>query len=77
MLDKLVKFFSSLKLTIVLLAFGVALVFAGTLAQVNLGLYEAQNDFFRSFFVFWEPKGSDLRIPVFPDDGAASVTHAP
>jgi hypothetical protein len=35
-------------------------------AQVQLGLYQAQNEFFRSFFVFWQPKGSALKIPVFP-----------
>jgi hypothetical protein len=66
MLDRLVRFFTSLKLTVVLLALGIVLVFWGTLAQVHLGLYKAQNQFFRSFFVFWEPAGSGLRIPIFP-----------
>jgi len=42
------------------------LVFAGTLAQVDLGLYKAQNEFFRSFLVFWGPKGADWKIPVLP-----------
>ncbi len=65
-LDRLVKVFTSLKLTVVLLTLGIILVFWGTIAQVHLGLYKAQNDFFRSFFVFWEPKGSSLRIPIFP-----------
>ncbi|HLP76933.1 MAG TPA: cytochrome c biogenesis protein ResB [Candidatus Paceibacterota bacterium] len=65
-LDRLVKFFTSLRLTVVLLVLGLVLVFWGTIAQVHLGLYKAQNDFFRSFFVFWEPKGSSLRIPIFP-----------
>ena len=65
-LDRLIKFFSSLRLTVVLLAFGIVLVFAGTLAQVNVGLYQAQNAFFRSFFVTWQPEGSHLRVPVFP-----------
>lgn len=66
MLDRLVKFFTSLKLTVVLLGLGLVLVFWGTLAQVNLGLYKAQNEFFRSFFVYWQPSGSNLRIPIFP-----------
>lgn len=66
MLDRLIKFFTSLKLTVVLLALGLVLVFWGTLAQVTLGLYKAQNDFFRSFFVFWQPAGLSVRIPVFP-----------
>jgi ResB-like family len=66
MLDRLVKFFTSLKLTVVLLGLGIILVFWGTLAQVHLGLYKAQNEFFRSFFIFWQPTGSSWRIPVFP-----------
>lgn len=66
MLDRLIKVFTSLRLTVVLLTLGLILVFWGTLAQVTLGLYKAQNDFFRSFFVFWSPEGSDWRIPIFP-----------
>jgi hypothetical protein len=49
-----------------LLGLGLVLVFWGTLAQVHLGLYRAQNEFFRSFFIFWQPAGSSLRIPIFP-----------
>jgi len=56
----------SLRLTVALLALGLVLVFWGTLAQVNLGLYKAQNDFFRSFFIYWSPAASSLRIPIFP-----------
>jgi hypothetical protein len=63
---KLVDFFTSLKLTIVCLAFGLILVFAGTMAQVDLGLYKAQNEFFRSFLVFWGPKSASWKIPVLP-----------
>jgi hypothetical protein len=66
MLDRLIKFFTSLKLTVALLALGMMLVFWGTLAQVHLGLYRAQNEFFRSFFICWQPAGFPLRIPVFP-----------
>jgi len=58
LLDRLYKIFTSLRLTVVLLALGLLLVFWGTLAQVNLGLYKAQNDFFRSFFIYWQPAGS-------------------
>ena len=65
-LSGIVDFFSSLRLTVVCLALALILVFAGTLAQVDLGLYKAQNDYFRSFFVYWTPKGSSFRIPVFP-----------
>jgi hypothetical protein len=65
-LDWLVDFFTSLKLTVVCLVLGMVLVFAGTLAQVDLGLYKAQNEYFRSFFIFWGPGGASWKIPVFP-----------
>jgi hypothetical protein len=64
--DRLIKFFISLRLTVVCLTVAMLLVFIGTLAQVDLGLYKAQNEFFRSFFVFWGPKGAGWKIPVFP-----------
>lgn len=66
MLTRLYNFFSSVKLAVVLLAMGLILVFWGTLAQVKLGLYQAQNEFFRSLFIYWKPEGSGLRIPIFP-----------
>jgi hypothetical protein len=66
MIDRFVHFFSSLRLTIVCLSLALVLVFAGTLAQVRLGLYVVQSEFFRSFFVFWTPSGSHWKIPVFP-----------
>lgn len=66
LLDRLVRFFSSLKLTVVCLALAVVLVFIGTLAQVQLGLYAVQAKFFQSFFVFWDIPGTQIRIPVFP-----------
>jgi hypothetical protein len=65
-IDRLAKFFVSLRWTVILLVFGLILVFWGTLAQVNLGLYKAQNEFFRSFVIYWQPGGGSLRIPVFP-----------
>jgi len=66
LLDRLISFFTSLRLTVVCLALGLVLVFWGTLAQVDLGLYKAQNEFFRSFIIYWGPKGASWRIPVFP-----------
>jgi hypothetical protein len=65
-LTRLIAFFTSLRLTVVCLAFGLVLVFIGTLAQVEIGLYKAQNEFFRSFFIFWGPAGASWKIPVFP-----------
>lgn len=48
------------------LGLGMVLVFWGTIAQVDLGLYKAQNEFFRSFFIFWGPKAASWKIPIFP-----------
>ncbi len=65
-LGGLVDFFASLRLTVVCLVFAIVLVLAGTLAQVPMGLYAAQQEFFRSFIVFWQPSGMSLKIPVLP-----------
>src|SRR4051794_20783549 len=66
MTDRIIKFFTSLRLTVVCLGFAVLLVFFGTLAQVNEGLYLAQARWFRSFFVWWGPQGAGWQFPVFP-----------
>src|SRR6187455_1464982 len=66
MLHKLVDIITSLKLTIVCLAAGMALIFAGTLAQVHLGIHEAQERYFQSMFVWWPPDGRRFQIPIFP-----------
>jgi hypothetical protein len=50
--DRLIRIFTSLRLTVVLLAFGIVLVFLGTLAQVDEGLYTAQARYFRQWLVF-------------------------
>src|SRR5438270_10827541 len=63
---KLIELITSLKLTIVCLAAGMALIFAGTLAQVHLGIHEAQQRYFQSFFVWWPPEGGGLKFPIFP-----------
>lgn len=65
-LDRLLRIFSSLRLTVTCLALATVLVFIGTLAQVDLGLYTVQSRFFQSFFVFWDVPGTRVRIPVFP-----------
>jgi hypothetical protein len=66
MLHKLVDLITSLKLTIVCLAAGMALIFAGTLAQVHIGIHEAQQRYFQSMFVWWPPEGRGFKIPIFP-----------
>src|SRR5215469_17792261 len=66
MLRKIVDIFTSLKLTIVCLAAAMALIFAGTLAQVHLGIHEAQQRYFQSIFVWWPPDARGFQIPIFP-----------
>ena len=66
MLKHLLKIFSSVKLTVACLVLGCVIVFWGTIAQVHLGLYKAQNEFFRSLFVYWTPAGSGFHVPIFP-----------
>jgi hypothetical protein len=63
---QLVDLFTSLKLTIICLAAAMVLIFAGTLAQVHLGIHEAQQRYFQSLFVWWPPESRGFKIPVFP-----------
>jgi hypothetical protein len=66
MIRKAFDVITSLKLTIVCLAAAMALIFAGTIAQVHLGIWEAQQRYFQSLFVWWPPEGQGFRIPIFP-----------
>ena len=50
-MKKIVGFFTSLKLTVALLAFAIVLVFVGTLAQADEGLYGAQAHYFKQWLV--------------------------
>lgn len=65
MLDRAIGVLTSLKLTVICLAFSMVLVFVGTLAQVDEGLYAAQERYFKSFFIYLETK-TLWRIPIFP-----------
>lgn len=49
----LLQFFSSLKLTVVLLSFSMMLIFFGTLDQVHYGIWHTQKLYFESFLVVW------------------------
>jgi len=42
------------------------IVFVGTLDQVQIGVYEAQLRYFKSFFLYFTLPGSQFRIPYFP-----------
>ena len=50
-MKKIVEFFTSLKLTVALLAFAIVLVFVGTIAQADEGLYGAQAHYFKQWLV--------------------------
>ncbi|MGA2693932.1 MAG: ResB protein required for cytochrome C biosynthesis, partial [Opitutaceae bacterium] len=54
----------SLRLTVVLLALSIILIFWATLDQVNLGVWAVQHKFFHSFIVF--VRVGSLQVPVFP-----------
>ena len=62
----ILRFFTSLRLTVWLLALGLALVFLATLAQVNLGIWAVQQKYFRSLFVMLRVPGTAVSVPVFP-----------
>src|SRR5271155_1679614 len=68
LVDRLIGIFISLRLTVILLGFAILLVFIGTLAQVDEGLYNAQARYFRQWLIF----GLDVfgrRIPLLLPGG--------
>lgn len=66
MFANIFKFLSSLRLTVVLLAFGILVVFFGTLGQTSDGLYVAQERYFRSWFSYWTPHGRNFPVVPLP-----------
>ena len=63
MLKRIVNFFTSLKLTVVCLCLGMLLIFIGTLAQVDEGLYNAQSRYFKSWII-WAPTLLGHKLPI-------------
>jgi len=57
---------ASLKLTIACLSVSMILVLFNTLAQVNLGIYEAQNRYFATWFVWGEIGDGGVKFPYLP-----------
>jgi len=51
MIKKILKPWASLKLTVVIFALSIFLIFAGTLAQVNSGIWTVVDEYFRSVMV--------------------------
>ncbi|MGA3180753.1 MAG: cytochrome c biogenesis protein ResB [Verrucomicrobiota bacterium] len=66
MLRRCINFLTSLRLTVACLGLAIILVFVGTLAEVRMGLYQAQTEIFRSFFIHRTLPGTHWSIPVFP-----------
>lgn len=59
-----IKFFTSLRLTVVLLALGIVLVFVATLAQTDMGVWGVQQGYFHTFFAF--PKWHGTPVFILP-----------
>lgn len=51
-LKPVIDFFGSLELTVTLLVFSIFLIFFGTLAQIDQGVWTVVRDYFRSWFVW-------------------------
>ncbi len=64
LLQPFVRFFVSLRLTVVLLVLSIMLVFFATLDQVHLGVWGIQHKWFFTFIVIQPING--LPVPVFP-----------
>ncbi|MEE9369283.1 MAG: cytochrome c biogenesis protein ResB [Pontiella sp.] len=58
MINRILSFFLSLKLTVTLLALSMILIFAGTLAQVDKGIWTVMDQYFRCFIAM-------IELPVF------------
>jgi hypothetical protein len=74
--DGVWDFFTSLKLAIVCLAALMLLVVACTLAQVNLGTYEAVHRYIRSFFIWYQVPGTEWSIAFFPGGALVGLVLA-
>ncbi len=62
--DHLIRVLTSLKLTITCLAFGMILIFVGTLAQVEYGINQVLDMYFRSFVAIWRVPGTIIHVPL-------------
>ena len=66
MIRQVLKFLSSLRLTVALLGFAMVLIFVATITQVELGIHEVQAQFFRSWIAWWDvmPGAKKMIIPI-------------
>ncbi len=65
-LYKALSVLASLKVTVICLSISMVLVLLNTLAQVNLGIYEAQARYFATWFVWAEVGSNGLKLPYIP-----------
>lgn len=73
-----VAFFSSMRLSVVIVVLLGLLTWLGTLAQVDKGLYEVQRDYFESWFVICELPVSFWSEPLWlRADGSPGVLKIP
>lgn len=69
-MKRLVELLASLKLTVALLALAMVLIFVGTIAQTRLGVWQAVDEYFRSWVALADPglfvplENSSLRVPI-------------
>lgn len=73
-MNKLWSIATSLRLTVILLSCSMALIFFGTLDQVEFGIYEVQKRYFESFLAIWSypmqwPGGKSLYWLALPLPG--------
>jgi len=58
------KLLSSLRLTVALLGFAMVLIFVATISQVELGIHEVQQKFFRSWIAWWDIMPGEKKVPI-------------
>src|SRR3982750_284204 len=68
-LKTILKPFASLRLTVTLLALSIIVVFAGTWAQIDQGIWQVQRKFFHSFFCIID---FNIFLPRTPPDFSTS-----
>ena len=79
LLKRLIATLASLKLTVLLLGLAMVLIFVGTLAQTQLGVWQAVDTYFRSwiaFIDFGHVTGSEPRGLGVPFPGGLSIAGA-
>ncbi|MEO0476459.1 MAG: cytochrome c biogenesis protein ResB [Planctomycetota bacterium] len=63
--SRIVRTIASLRLTVGCLVLAGVLILAGTLAQVDRGIWQVQDIYFQSL-VIWVPVGESLSLPLLP-----------